>query len=59
MIYRKERPNAKLNWESVEKIRLYYKEGATQGELARHYQVSINTIGQIVRRESWRNKEDI
>ena len=46
---------SKLNWQVVREIRQYYAEGATQGELARHYGVSTITVGRVVREESWRD----
>jgi hypothetical protein len=45
---------ARLTPEDVANIRERYADGATtQGALARHYRVSVNTIGRIVRGESW------
>lgn len=43
----------KLTSEQVAEIRQHYAEGATQGALARHFKVTIGTIGRIVRGESW------
>ena len=45
---------AKLSPVEVLEIRLRYaNEGWTQGKLSREYQVSVGTIGRIVRGESW------
>lgn len=44
---------AKLDPEVVYQMREEYALGATQGSLARKYQVSIGTVGRIVRGESW------
>lgn len=46
-------PMAKLNPMLVQAIRDRYEAGDSQGKLARLYGVSINTIGRIVRGESW------
>lgn len=45
--------SAKLTAEQVLSIRDAYAAGTTQGELARTYQMSVGTIGRIVRGESW------
>jgi hypothetical protein len=45
---------AKLDAASVLSIRRKYESGAwSQGQLARDYGVSLNTIGKIVRYEAW------
>lgn len=47
-------PNARLTEEIVRTIKQrYFDAGDTQGHLARVYQVSVNTIGRIVRGETW------
>lgn len=46
---------AKLNGETVVKIRQLYAQGWTQGELSREYDISIGQIGRIVRNEVWQN----
>lgn len=47
---------SKLTATQVQQIREFYARGAiTQGQLARDYQVSIVTIGRIVRGEVWQN----
>ena len=43
----------KLTAYEVQTIRKTYEEGATQGELARAYSMSVGQIGRIVRGESW------
>jgi hypothetical protein len=45
--------SARLTGEEVLQIREEYEKGTTQGELCRKYQVSVNTIGRIVRGETW------
>lgn len=45
--------SATLTPDQVYAIRQEYESGATQGELCRKYGVSINTIGRIVRGETW------
>lgn len=45
--------SAQLTEAQVQVIRRRYAAGATQGSLARVYQVSLNTIGRIVRFETW------
>lgn len=44
---------AKLTLDQVGTIRRAYDAGATQGELARHFGVTIGTIGRVVRGETW------
>lgn len=44
---------AKLTGVQVLRIRELYSVGYSQGALARDYQVSVGTIGRIVRGESW------
>ena len=56
MFERKNSSAAKLTAEDVRLIREYYGEGATQGQLCRHYGVSVGQIGRIVRGESWAGK---
>ena len=47
---------SKLTATQVQQIREFYARGAiSQGQLARDYQVSIVTIGRIVRGEVWQN----
>lgn len=46
---------AKLTAADVIAIRNAYKAGARQGFLAEQYGVSINTVGHVTRRESWRH----
>lgn len=46
----------KLNGLQVADIRVkYHQEGWSQGRLAREFQVTIGTIGRIVRGETWQN----
>lgn len=47
------RQAGKLNGEQVLRIRELYGAGYSQGSLARTFQVTIGTIGRIVRGESW------
>ncbi len=56
MFERKNSKAAKLTPEDVRAIRKYYAEGATQGDLCRHFGVSVGQIGRIVRGERWRGK---
>jgi len=56
MFERKNSKAAKLTPEDVRAIRKYYAEGATQGDLCRHFGVSVGQIGRIVRGESWSGK---
>lgn len=44
----------KLSLDKVAEIRQLYGQGATQGHLCALFNVSVNTIGRIVRGESWR-----
>ncbi len=47
---------SKLTATQVQEIREFYARGAiSQGQLSRDYQVSIVTIGRIVRGEVWQN----
>jgi hypothetical protein len=46
-------PGAKLTWDVVRKMRDDYSRGVSQGKLAVRYRVSVNTVGRIVRNESW------
>jgi len=43
----------KMTAELVQEMRRAYGEGATQGALARHYQLGIAQVGRIVRGECW------
>jgi hypothetical protein len=45
--------SAKLSATDVYNIRQRYTEGESQGSLAREFQVTVGTIGRIVRGESW------
>ncbi len=49
------RRGAKLTVSQVYDIRALAAQGTTQGALARLYQVSIVSIGRIVRREVWQD----
>lgn len=49
------RKAAKLTGEQVVEIHALYNAGMTQGALGRRYKVAVNTIGRIVRGESWMN----
>src|ERR1700679_2904618 len=44
---------AKLTATQVYALRQAYEGGATQGELARAYQLSVGQVARIVRGESW------
>lgn len=44
---------AKLDWAKVREMRALYAGGWTQGALCRDFGVSINTVGRIVRGETW------
>lgn len=44
---------AKLTPQKVYEMRQRYNQGWTQGRLSREYQVTIGTVGRIVRGESW------
>ena len=46
--------SGKLTLDKVAEIRQLYGQGATQGHLCGLFDVSVNTIGRIVRGESWR-----
>lgn len=53
-------PSAKLNWETVREIRAFYKTGDySQHSLANKYKMCKNTIGKIVRNETWLETEKI
>lgn len=52
------RPTAKATPALVQSIRVEYAAGAAQSTLARRYQLSINTIGRIVRGETWQDLPD-
>lgn len=52
------RPTAKATPALVQTIRVEYAAGASQSTLARRYQLSINTIGRIVRGETWQDLPD-
>lgn len=56
MFERQNSKAAKLSPDDVRLIRQYYSEGATQGQLCRHFGVSVGQIGRIVRGESWAGK---
>jgi hypothetical protein len=43
----------KMTQEKVMEMRRLYGEGATQGSLARHFQIGIAQVGRIVRGECW------
>lgn len=43
----------KMTQEKVQEMRRMYGEGATQGALARHFQLGIAQVGRIVRGECW------
>lgn len=43
----------KMTYEKVQEMRRMYGEGATQGALARHFQLGIAQVGRIVRGECW------
>ena len=43
----------KMSAEKVQEMRRMYGEGATQGALARHFQIGIAQVGRIVRGECW------
>lgn len=53
--HRRNSASAKLTVSRVLDMRAEYGEGATQGELARKYQISVVQVGRIVRGESWQN----
>jgi hypothetical protein len=46
-----------LSPEQVQEIRQRYSQGETQGSLCRAFNVSIGTIGRIVRGETWKQYE--
>lgn len=52
------RPTAKATPALVQTIRVEYAAGASQSTLARRYQLSINTIGRMVRGETWQDLPD-
>lgn len=50
-------PSAKLTPEQVVEIRrLYFQEHWTQARLARRFQITIGTVGRIVRGETWQGR---
>ena len=49
----KEKDVGKMTQEQVQEMRRMYGEGATQGALARHFQLGIAQVGRIVRGECW------
>jgi len=51
----KRQGNRKLGYGQVQDIRTKYEAGATQGSLAREYDISVIQIGRIVRGEVWRD----
>lgn len=50
------RPASKLSDEQIKAIRSEYAMGATQGSLARKYNMSIGHVGRIVRNEVWTDR---
>lgn len=48
-----EMTQVKMTQEKVQEMRRLYGEGATQGALARHFQLGIAQVGRIVRGECW------
>ena len=50
------KPASKLTEEQVRLIRARYAGGATQGEIAREYSISIGHIGRILRNEVWTDR---
>ena len=48
---------AKLTEEVVEKIRAAWEEGMTQSQIAEYFGVGRVTIGDVIRRKSWKAKE--
>ena len=50
-------PSAKLTWDDVSVIKKAHAIGLTQTRLARAYEVSVPTIGDIVNGITWRNRE--
>lgn len=53
LMQRGNRAAARLTATQVIEIRQRYDSGESQGALARRFQVAVNTIGKIVRRENW------
>lgn len=52
-------PNAKFTWEQIDEIRCLYRAGGiSYQELGRRYSVDQHTIGDIVRRKTWRPEDD-
>lgn len=51
--------SAKLTAAQVLELRQKYAAGMSQSELSREFQVTIGTIGRIVRGESWQNFQRI
>ena len=54
LISKEENTPRKLDYETAEKIRRQYAEGKTQRELAEEYGRGKSTIGDIIRRETFR-----
>jgi hypothetical protein len=48
-------PQAKLTEDMVIEIRMRVEEGESQASLAREFYVSGNTVGRIIRRETWKH----
>lgn len=53
MMQRGNRAAARMTPTQVLEIRERYAAGESQGALARRFGLNINTVGKIVRRESW------
>lgn len=51
-------PREKIDAHLVRIIRRRYREGTSQGALARDYVMSVAQIGKIVRREAWADVPD-
>jgi hypothetical protein len=51
----KRKGNARVTDETVCQIRQLYHKGYTQASLSRHFSMSVNQIGKIVRGEAWQH----
>lgn len=47
------KPRSKIDWDTVDKIRKEYEEGATYKVLSEKYKLNQSSIGRIIRKETW------
>ena len=55
LVYKDENRSRKITFEDAEEIRRRYAEGESQKTLGKEYGLSRSSVGEIVRRETYRN----